>query len=151
MRDLISAIDAAHARISPYAHHLRVLLSDQKISSSLRRCRIAQCEPRPIRVLYVDARVMGFISHRDISQAQRWIKTMDWKNTFQVSAYLRFGLLTIHDLFHTLQEPIEQVWYQGTRVLALVSVALKMREVDEELEDLFARTRSNHLNIKEGP
>jgi hypothetical protein len=28
---------------------------------------------------------MGFISHRDISQVQRWTKTIIWKNTFQLS------------------------------------------------------------------
>jgi hypothetical protein len=81
----------------------------------------------------------------------RWIKTMDRKNTFQISAYLRFGLLTTHNLLVTLREPVEQAidyYDRGTRVFALVSVPLKVREVDEELGDLFARTRSNHPNIK---
>ena len=95
---------------------------------------------------------MGFFSHRDIAQFQCWIKTMEWKNAFQIEAYLRSGLLTTHDLLVTLQEPIEQaIHHYGTEApefLRLFMVALKTRKVDEELVDLFARTRSNHANIK---
>ena len=152
-RERISAIDAAHARIAPYAHHLRILLADPDDLPKFERiCHIAQCEPRPIRVLHVDAHAMGFLSHREIVQVQRWIKTMDWKNAFQIEAYLRSGILTTHDLLVTLQEPIEQAIHhygaEAPEFLRLFMIALKMRNIDEELGELFARTRSNHANIK---
>jgi RNA-dependent RNA polymerase len=115
-------------------------------------CHIAECEPRPIRVPRIDARAMGFFSHRDIVKVQRWIKTMDWKNAFQIEAYLRSGLLTTHDLIQTLQKPIEQaIHYYGNEAsefLRLFSVELKMRRSDEEVQDCFARLRSKHVHIK---
>jgi hypothetical protein len=86
-RDRISAIDPAHAQISPYAHHLRILLADPEDLNKLEKiCHVARCEPRPIRVPPIDARAIGFFSHRDTVQVQRWIKTMDWKNAFQIEA-----------------------------------------------------------------
>jgi RNA-dependent RNA polymerase len=95
---------------------------------------------------------MGLFSHSGLAQVQRWTKAMDWKSRFQIEAYLRSGLLTPHDLFVTLQKPIEQaIHYYGAETpefLRLFSVALKMRNVDEELGDCFARTWSNHAIIK---
>jgi len=77
---------------------------------------------------------------------------MDWKNAFQIEAYLRSGLLTTHDLLQTLQKPIEQaIHYYGdeaSEFLRLFSVELKMRKPDEEVQDLFARLRSKHIHIK---
>jgi RNA-dependent RNA polymerase len=129
MRDRISAIDAAHARVAPYAHHLRILLADPGDLPKFEKiCHIAQCEPRPICVPCVDARAMGLFSHRNLVQVQRWIKTMDWKNAFQIEAYLRSGLLTTHDLLVTLQKPIDQaIHYYGAEApefLRLFSVEL---------------------------
>ena len=152
-RDRISAIDPAHAQIAPYAHHLRILLADPDDLTKFEKiCHVAQCEPRPIRVPPIDARTMGFFSHRHAVQVQRWIKTMDWKNAFQVEGYLRSGLLTTHDLLQTLQKPIEQaIEDYGTlapEFLRLFSVELKMRKPDEEVRDCFARLHSKPVRIK---
>jgi len=77
---------------------------------------------------------------------------MDWKNAFQIEAYLRSGLLTTHDLLQTLQKPIEQaIHYYGNEAyefLRLFSVELKMRKPDEKVQDCFARLRSKHDHIK---
>src|ERR1700733_11547636 len=152
-RDRISAIDSAHARIAPYAHHLRILLADPEDLAMFERiCHVAQCEPRPIRVPRIDARAMGFFSPRNIAQVQRWIKTMDWKNAFQIEGYLRSGLLTTHDLLQTLQKPIEEaIQYYGNEAsefLRIFSVELKMRKPGEEVQDCFTRLRSKHIHIK---
>ena len=149
-RDRISAIDPAHARVAPYAHHLRILLADPDDLLKFEKiCHIAQCEPRPTRVPCVEARDMGFFSHRDLVQVHRWIKTMDWKNAFQIEACLRFGLLTTQDILTTLQKPIERaIHYYGAdapEFLRLFVVELKMRKPDEELGDLFTRLRKNHV------
>ena len=152
-RDRISAIDPAHARIAPYAHHLRILLADPDDLPEFEKiCHIAQCEPLPTRVPCVDARATRFFSQRKLDQVHRWIKTMDWRNAFQIEACLRSGLLTTHDLFITLQKPIEQaIQHYGAEApefLRLLVIELKMRKPDEELGDLFARVRANHVNIK---
>ena len=55
----------------------------------------------------INAYVMGFFSHCNITEAQCWIKTMDWKNAFHTEAYLCFVLCTTYDLLQTLQKPIE--------------------------------------------
>jgi RNA-dependent RNA polymerase len=116
-----------------------------------RICHVTECEPRPIRVPPIDARAMGFFSHRDLVKVQRWVKTMEWKNAFQIEAYLRSGLLTTHDLLQTLQKPIDQaIRYYGNEAsefLRLFSVELKMRRPDEEVQDCFARLRSKHVHI----
>jgi RNA-dependent RNA polymerase len=152
-RDRISAINPAHALIAPYAHHLRIVLFDRNdILKFEEICQIAQCEPRPIPVPCVDAREMELFSDGNIDEVQCWIKTMDWKNAFQIEACLRFGLLTTHDLLVTLQKPIEQaIYYYGAEApefMRLFTVALKMRRANEEPGDCFARTRENHTNIK---
>jgi RNA-dependent RNA polymerase len=116
-----------------------------------RICHITECEPRPIRVPRIDARAMNFFSHRDIVKVQRWIKTMDWKNAFQIEAYLRAGLLTTHDLLQTLQKPIEQAIHdygnEASEFLRLFFVELKMRKPEEEVQDCFARLRSKRVHI----
>ena len=151
-RDRISAIDPAHSRIAPYAHHLRILLyKPDDLRKFEKICKIAQCEPLPTRVPCVDARATRFFSQRKLDQFHRWIKTMDWKNAFQIEACLRSGLLTTHD-FITLQKPIEEAirYYdaEAPEFLRLFVVELKMRKPGEELGDLFARVRANHVNIK---
>jgi RNA-dependent RNA polymerase len=115
-----------------------------------RICHVAECETRPIRVPHIDARAMGFFSHCDIVKVQRWIKTMDWKNPFQIEAYLRSGLFTTHELLQTLQKPIEQtIHYYGNEAsefLRLFSVG--MRKPDEGVQDYFARLRTKHVYIE---
>jgi RNA-dependent RNA polymerase len=80
------------------------------------------------------------------------MKTIDWKNAFQIEAYLCPGLLTTHDLLQTLQRPIEQaIHYHGNEAsgfLRLFSVELKMRKPDEEVQDCFARLRAKHVHIE---
>src|SRR5258708_3301042 len=152
-RDRIPAIDAAHAQIAPYAHHMRILLVDPEDLTKFERiCHVAQCEPRPTRVPNIDAHAMGFFSLHNIVQVQRWIKTMDWKNAFQIEAYLRSGLLTTHDLLQTLHKPIEEaIQHYGAEApefLRLFFVELKMRRQDEKFLDFFARLRSKHVHIK---
>jgi RNA-dependent RNA polymerase len=152
-RDRISAIDDGHASIAPYAHHLRVVLSNPDDLLEFEKiCHIAQCEPRPIRVPRVDVQKMRFFSPRNLHHVQRWIKTMDWKNAFQIEAYLRCGLLTTHDLLVTLQKPIEDAIQhygdQASEFLRLFSVALKMRKMDEHPSDCLARVRSDHSTIR---
>ena len=154
-RDRISAIDGAHASIAPYAHHLRIVLAEQDDLLEFEKIsHIVGCEPRPIRVSRVDALAKRFFSPRDLFHVQRWIKTMDWKNAFQIEAYLRCGLLNTHDLLVTLQKPIEEaIQYYGTEsseFLRLFYVALKMRttKTDEDPKECLERMRNAHAKIK---
>ena len=80
---------------------------------------------------------------------------MDWKNAFQIEAYLRCGLLNTRDLLVTLQKPIEAaIQYYGTEsneFLRYFNVALKERttkKTDEDLKECLERVRKAHANIK---
>ena len=152
-RDRICAIDDGHARIAPYAHHLRVLLADPDDLKEFEKIlTVAECEPRPIRVPQVDAQPMQFFSQLNINHIQRWIKTMDFKIAFQIEGFLRCGLLNTDDLLVTLREPIERVIHdygnQAGELLRLFSVALKMHKVDETPSDCLARVRSEHHDVE---
>jgi RNA-dependent RNA polymerase len=151
-RDRICALDDAHARVAPYAHHLRVLIADSEDLMAFEKiCILAKCEPRPIRVPHVDAQRMQFFSPIKLNDVQRWIKTMDWKIAFQIEAYLRCGLLNTHDLLSTLQEPIEQVicdyGAEASEFLRRFSGALKMHRGETPI-DCLARVRSENGTIR---
>jgi hypothetical protein len=61
-----------------------------------------ECQPRPIRVAGVYADKFEFYEHNKLYHVERWIKTMDWKYSFQIDVCLRGDLLTPHDLLFTL-------------------------------------------------
>jgi RNA-dependent RNA polymerase len=152
-RHRISALDDAHAGIAEYAHHLRILLAKQDDLLQFEKiCHIAQCEPRPVHVSPVDANAMQFFRPRDLYHVQRWIKTMDWKNAFQIEAYLRGGLLNTHDLLVTLQKPIEDaIKYYGaesSEFLRLFYVDLKTRKMDKDPKQCLEEMREKHKTIK---
>ncbi|KAI9452162.1 RdRP-domain-containing protein [Russula earlei] len=153
-RDRISAIDDDHTNVAHYAHHIRVLLArPDDLLEFEKICYRVKCEPRPIRIRNVDAQKMKFFSYRKLYQVQLWIKTMEWKNAFQIEAYLRCGLLNTHDLLVTLQKPIEDaIHYYGeaaSEFLRLFFIALKDRDVDEEPSACLARMREKHTSIKQ--
>jgi hypothetical protein len=80
---------------------------------------------------------------------QRWTKTMtDWKNAFQIEAYLRSGLLNTHDLLVTLKKPIEGAIEhykdKSSELLRLFFGALKKRKPDEHPGDYFERFSREH-------
>jgi RNA-dependent RNA polymerase len=154
-RDRISAIDDGHRSIADYAHHLRIVLAEQDDLLRFEKiCHLVQCEPRPISVPRVDARAERFFSNRNLFHVQRWIKTMDWKNAFQIEAYLRCGLLNTRDLLVTLQKPIEDaIMYYGelsSEFLRLFALELKMRtgKVNESPKECLERMRSKHITLK---
>ena len=93
-----------------------------------------------------------FFLTRDLNHVRRWIKTLDWKNAFQIEGYLRCGLLNTHDLLVTLRQPIddaiEHYGPEASEFLRLFSVALRMRNLDEDLSDCFSRVRADHVTIR---
>ncbi|KAI9449720.1 RdRP-domain-containing protein [Lactarius psammicola] len=152
-RDRISTLDDAHASIAPYAHHLRVALADPDDLPKFEKvCHVAECEPRPIRIARVDALAKKFFTHRELYHIRRWIEMMDWKNAFQIEAYLRCGLLNTHDLLHSLRKPIEDVirdyGAEASELLRQFSVELKMRQPEDNPNDCLARIRSKHPTLK---
>ncbi|KAI9446027.1 RdRP-domain-containing protein [Lactarius indigo] len=152
-RDRICTLDDAHATISPYAHHLRVVLADPDDLLKFEKvCHVAECEPRPIRIARLDAMAKKFFAHRELNHIQRWIETMDWKVAFQIEGYLRCGLLNTQDLLHSLQKPIQDVVRdygdEASELLRLFSVELKMLRPDDDPVNCLARVRSKYPTLR---
>ena len=152
-RDRLLALDDAHSRIAPYAHHLRVVLFELGDLLKFEKiCYIVDCQPRPTRVARVDADSFRFFSHRNLYQVERWIKTMDWKIAFQVESCLRGALLTPHDLLFILRNTIEDVirdyGSEASELLRTFILALQTRRVAETPSSCLARVRAEYPTMK---
>jgi RNA-dependent RNA polymerase len=152
-RDRLVALDDAHARIAPYAHHLRIVLFDQVGLEKFREmCHIAECQPRPIRVAHVYADKFEFFEHKKLYHVERWIKTMDWKIAFQIEACLRNDLLTPHDLLFTLRDAIERVirdhGSSASQLLCTFSLELQKHRGTEMPSSCLARVCAENFNKK---
>lgn len=83
-RDRIMALDDRHAFVAPYSPHLRVLLFRRDDLLAFEHlCRLAECEPRPIRVPTIEAEKSDFFSRKNLNTLHGWMRGMDWKNAFQ--------------------------------------------------------------------
>jgi RNA-dependent RNA polymerase len=147
--DRLSALDDAHARVAPFARHLRVLLANRDDLVKFERlCHISQNSFRPVRISRVGAVSKGFFSDRYVHDVYHWTETMDWKTAFQIEAYLRCGLLNTHDLLFPLQQPTENIVRDygddASELLRLFSVALRMRNVCATPGACLAFFRSKH-------
>ncbi|KAI9452160.1 RdRP-domain-containing protein [Russula earlei] len=153
-RDRISALDDAHADIAPYAHQLRVILDNPDDLVNFERiCCYVECRPLPTRQYRVDAYRMRFFRRDFIDIVSDWINSMEWKNSFQIEAYLRSGLLNTYDLLVGLQEPIANVIRDyGSEASDLFfrhfSVALRTRRSGEAPSVCLQRVRAEHPMIK---
>ena len=152
-RDRISTLDDSHAAIAPYAHHLRVVLANpDDLIQFEKSCHVAECQPLPVRVPRIEALEKKFFAHRQLYHIQRWITTMEWKNAFQIEAYLRCGYLNTYDLLNTLQKPIEAVirdyGNEASELLRLFAGELKPREAEESPLDCLKRVRTKYPTLK---
>ncbi|TCD70921.1 hypothetical protein EIP91_000827 [Steccherinum ochraceum] len=106
-RQRIHSLNAAHAVVAPYAHHLRIILHHE---NDLRKfadlCQIAKLQ-RPFKA-NIEAESRGFFTSKELYRLQNWLKTLDWPVAFQVEACLRNGLLTTPELWG-LREEIERL------------------------------------------
>ncbi|KAI0064493.1 RdRP-domain-containing protein [Artomyces pyxidatus] len=137
VRDRISALDDAHARVAPYAHHLRLVLSDSDdIYTFEQLCKMSQCEPHPVRLpMNIDISWRDFFSRRTLYSIEQWLKSMNWKNAFQIEALLRNGIMNTEDLRLRMHQPIEDVLkkydVQASEILRQFTVIVSLRTPDE--------------------
>jgi RNA-dependent RNA polymerase len=154
-RDRLVALNDAHARIAPYAHHLRIVLFDQVGLEKFRdMCHIVECQPRPVRVARIYADKFEFFEHNKLYRVKRWTETMDWKIAFQIEACLRGDLLTAHDLLFTLRDTIERVirdyGSSASQLLRTFSLELELRKhrSTEMPSSCLERVCTENPNIK---
>lgn len=152
-RDRLIALDDAHARIAPYAHHLRVVLFEQVGLVKFREiCHLVECQPRPIRIARLSADKVEFFQRDKLNKMERWIKKADWKSRFQIESCLRSDLLTPHDLLFTLRDTIERVIRDygslASELLHKFSLELQKRRRDETPSACLARVCAENPIIK---
>jgi len=152
-RDRLIALDEAHARIAPYAHHFRIALSEPGSHLEFKKiCHLVECEPRPAAIARVDADSHQFFSPRNLFQVERWIKTMDWKCAFQIESCLRGDLLTPQDVLNHLRKSIDSIIHDygpdASRLLHEFSLALQMRGAVETSSSCLTRVRAENPTMK---
>jgi RNA-dependent RNA polymerase len=106
----------------------------------------------PSGIYNVDVLEMRLFTRDSIDDVSRWIKTLGWKNAFQIEACLRCGLLNTHELLSSLRKPIEAViivYGSGaSEILRLFSVALWTRSPSETPNACLTRILAEYPTIK---
>jgi RNA-dependent RNA polymerase len=105
-RRRIGSLHPGHARISPYCHHMRVVLHND-LDVFLKLCTAAEqlCVKAQI-----DASAHRFFSPKYIHCVSKWLITLekhDWRVAFQIEAMLRNGFLHMADLWTHFRQPID--------------------------------------------
>ncbi|THH12039.1 hypothetical protein EW146_g7842 [Bondarzewia mesenterica] len=130
-RDRIPSLNIVHARVAPYAYHFRILLNNSEdIFRFKQLCRDAK-GPRSERVAKMCVYWRDFFSGFQLSQIETWVKSMDWKNAFQVEALLRHGYLNPRELLYDLRGPIDHLCEKrgknASEILRQLAVVLRAR------------------------
>ncbi|KAI0075266.1 RdRP-domain-containing protein [Panus rudis PR-1116 ss-1] len=116
-RHRIDSINPSHAKISPYAHQLRLVLHEQRdVDRFVELCQIAGVQ-RPHRAC-VEANAIGFFSDKRLYETRRWLQACEWVIAFQIEAMLRNGLVNTQELFEDLRAPITRLIASTNTVIA---------------------------------
>jgi RNA-dependent RNA polymerase len=116
-RHRLIALDDEHARIAPYAHHLRLVLANgndiQKFASL---CKISGV-PTPFKVI-LEASQRGLYTARTLRDIQRWVAACEWPTAFQIELLMHNGLVSSEELLADLYEPIMNIYREDKAVCA---------------------------------
>lgn len=108
-RQRIGYLDAGHEIVSPYAHHMLVTLYEDSYLEEFSKFCVISGLRKPINV-EIDMESHHYFSKKNLTQVEKWLKTMDWSVGFQVEALLRTGLLNTEQLLGTLRRPITDLY-----------------------------------------
>ncbi|VDB94968.1 unnamed protein product [Peniophora sp. CBMAI 1063] len=151
-RDRVCGLDDAHARVAPYSPHLRLVLFKMgDLDRFYALCRIAQCQPHPLRMDHVEAESRRFFAQKEMHYLSRWLRSMPWRDAFQVEALLRNGLLNTNDLLVDLRDPIDAVIRDfgslASDILRLFCNDLSLRPLSETPAQCFQRVRDENVDV----
>ncbi|KAG1741976.1 RNA dependent RNA polymerase-domain-containing protein [Suillus lakei] len=99
-RERVGAIHPGHEQIAPYAHQIRIILSEQGDLDKFKQfCKIAELRP-PIHGIRIEAICQGFFTSKKLALVQRWLRSLslDWPVAFQIEALLRNGVANTKEL-----------------------------------------------------
>ncbi|PCH37887.1 hypothetical protein WOLCODRAFT_65369 [Wolfiporia cocos MD-104 SS10] len=150
-RQRLSSLNEAHAAVAPYAHHLRLILHEERdILHFAELCKVVDLQP-PFRA-NVEANSMGFFSRKRLHNVNIWLRKLQWPVAFQIEATLRNGLLTTVDLLQDLYGPINEIHardpYWAGEVLRSFTEALRLRAPTKSPLECFLETRTKKVHIE---
>ncbi|KAG2750605.1 RdRP-domain-containing protein [Suillus brevipes Sb2] len=99
-RQRVGAMHPGHEQIAPYAHHIRIVLSEQGDLDEFKKfCAIAELRS-PIYRVRIEAVCQGFFTSKKLAWVQRWLRSLssDWPVAFQIEALLRNGVANTKEL-----------------------------------------------------
>ncbi|KAG1890753.1 RNA dependent RNA polymerase-domain-containing protein [Suillus subluteus] len=99
-RERVGAIHPGHAQIAPYAHHIRIILSERGDLDKFQQfCKIAELRP-PVSGVSIEANCQGFFTSKKLALVQRWLISLssNWPIAFQIEALLRNGVANTKEL-----------------------------------------------------
>ncbi|KAG2067060.1 RdRP-domain-containing protein, partial [Suillus decipiens] len=97
-RERIGAIHPGHEQIAPYAHQIRIILSEPGDLDKFKQfCKVAELRP-------------PFFTSKRLAWVQRWLRSLssDWPVAFQIEALLRNGVANTKEL-EDLRPRIEEL------------------------------------------
>ncbi|KAG0701519.1 RNA dependent RNA polymerase-domain-containing protein [Suillus ampliporus] len=110
-RDRVGALHPGHEKIAPYAHHIRIILSEPGDLDRFKQfCKIAELRP-PIEGVHIQATCQEFFTSRKLALVQRWLKSLssNWPVAFQIEALLRNGVANTKELEDLLPRIVELI------------------------------------------
>ncbi|KAG2355838.1 RNA dependent RNA polymerase-domain-containing protein [Suillus spraguei] len=108
-RERVGAIHQGHEQIAPYAHQIRIILSEPGDLDKFKQfCKIAELRP-PYQV-HIEALCQEFFTSKRLAWVQRWLRSLssDWPVAFQIEALLRNGVANTKEL-EDLRPRIEEL------------------------------------------
>lgn len=144
-RQRLQSLNASHGAIAPYAHHLRVVLHDQRdLAAFSELCATAKI-PRPFRTT-VDANSNGFYSQRRLHHLSRQLQQFEWSVAFQIEALLRNGLMNTEELETHFMERIKDLCAtqpkSAPETLRMYTEALRTRDPRQSVRKCFEQVCS---------
>ncbi|KAI0707368.1 RdRP-domain-containing protein [Earliella scabrosa] len=97
-RERLPHLGGLHEKITQYAYHLRLVLSDSKSRHDLRTLCDMSGISHPPKV-FIEVKMSGFFRPERMKAVRQWIMGFDWPVRFQLEAMLLNGLANTGDLY----------------------------------------------------
>lgn len=139
-RQRLQSLNAMHAAVAPYAHHLRVILHEQRDLEKFCQICIAAKIPLPFRTS-VDAESKGFYTDKPLFHLRRQLQQFEWSVAFQIETLLRNGLMNTDELTSYFMGRFNKLCVTdpmtAPETLRLFTEALRTRDTRQSIRKCF--------------
>ncbi|KAG1724765.1 RNA dependent RNA polymerase-domain-containing protein [Suillus paluster] len=149
-RDRIGALHPGHEQIAPYAHHIRIILSEPGDLDKFKQfCRIAELRP-PIDSVFIEATRQEFFTSRKLALVQKWLESLssNWPVAFQIEALLRNGIANtkeLEDLRPRINELIRRHQPSAAAIMRFFVIRAASRPPGQTIQTRFEQVLQGRL------